>query len=92
MADDQYQEDNLSNYAVAVHRSLLRQKFLAGISIWAALLIILQTGVIVGMLKQYLFLIAIIVEYFILKYLTKKDPYFIETLWIHLFEKRIYIP
>jgi type IV secretory pathway VirB3-like protein len=75
-----------------VHRSLLQREMIGGIP-QAGLFILFMFGIIfVYGLQLYFAIVPIVLLYFVMRYFTKKDQWFIDILLDHINQKEKLIP
>lgn len=83
---------SVRDYSQTVHRSLLQRDLVLGIPAMGMMILLLLGVFTVYVLKQYYFAIILIVLYFVMKILTKKDPYLIDILIEHVNQKDFLVP
>ena len=83
---------SVRDYSQTVHRSLLQRDLVLGIPAMGMMILLLLGVFTVYVLKQYYFAAIIIVLYFVMKILTKKDPYLIDILIEHINQKDFLVP
>jgi type IV secretory pathway VirB3-like protein len=83
---------DMNDHKQTVHRSLLQREMLAGVP-QAGLFILFILGLIfIYALRLYYTLIPIVLIYFVMRHLTKKDQWFIDFLLDNIKQKDKYIP
>jgi type IV secretory pathway VirB3-like protein len=83
---------DMNQYKQPVHRSLLQREMIGGIP-QAGLFIIFILGLLfIYALRLYFTVVPIALLYFIMRHLTKKDPWFIDIVLINIMQKDVYIP
>ena len=75
-----------------VRRSLLNRDLMAGIPTIGLILIILLLVFFIYVLRLFFMIAFIAILYLIMRYLTSKDPWFIDIVLNSLQEKDIFIP
>ena len=83
---------NMSPFSKPVHRSLLQREMLGGIP-QAGLFILFMLGLIfVYGLQLYVAIVPIVLLYFVMRHLTKKDPWFIDIVLDNINQKDVLLP
>jgi len=83
---------DMSQHKKLVHRSLLQREMIGGVP-QSGLFILFMLGLIfIYLLEIYFTIIPIALLYFVMRYITSKDPYFIEILLANFKQKDIYLP
>jgi len=83
---------DMSGFKQPVHRSLLQREMLGGVP-QAGLFILFMLGLIfVYGLRLYLMIIPIVLLYFIMRHMTKKDQWLIDILLNNIMQKERFIP
>ena len=83
---------DMSKYKQKVHRSLLQRELIAGVP-QVGLFFLFSLGLIfIYLLELYLSIVPIVLIYFIMRHLTKKDPWFIDIVLENIMQKDKFIP
>ena len=83
---------DMTHYKQKVHRSLLQREMLGGIP-QAGFLILLMLGLIfIYLLELYISIVPIVLIYFVMRHLSKKDPWFIDFVLNNIMQKDKFIP
>jgi len=83
---------DMSEYKKTVHRSLLQREMIAGIPQLGLLLLFLLGLVFIYGLRLYITIVPIVLLYFVMRHLTKKDQWFIDILLENINQKDRLIP
>jgi type IV secretory pathway TrbD component len=83
---------NMRGYARKVHRSLLPRELLFGIPQLGLLLLLVLAVVFMYVLRMYFMIVPIVMLYFIMRFLTAKDPWLIDIVLESIQQKDVYIP
>jgi type IV secretory pathway VirB3-like protein len=79
-------------YSVKVHRSLLNRELIAGIPQVGLLGLIIISVFFLYVLRMIFMIIPIVVLYFIMRFLTAKDPWMIDIVLESIRQKEVYLP
>jgi type IV secretory pathway TrbD component len=79
-------------FSLPVHRSLLDRDLFAGIPQAGLLLIVILAAVFIFGLELYFMIAPIAVLYFVMRALTKRDPWFIDIVLDNIMQKDAFIP
>jgi type IV secretory pathway TrbD component len=79
-------------YARPVHRSLLERTLMAGIPQAGVFILFLLAVVFVYGMRLYFMLAVIVILYFVMRALTKKDPWLIDIVLENISQKDVFIP
>lgn len=83
---------DMKQFKEPVHRSLLQREMLGGIP-QAGLLIILMLGLVfIYGLEMYFTIIPLVLLYFVMRHLSKKDQWFIDIVLENIMQKDRLIP
>ena len=83
---------DMSGYKQPVHRSLLQREMIGGVP-QAGLLILFILGLVfIYGLEMYFTVVPIALLYFVMRHLTKKDQWFIDTVLENIMQKDRLIP
>jgi len=83
---------DMSRFKQPVHRSLLQREMIGGVP-QAGLFFIFMLGLIfVYGLRLYVSIVPIVLIYFVMRHLTKKDPWFIDIILDNVMQKDKLIP
>jgi type IV secretory pathway VirB3-like protein len=83
---------DMSRHKQPVHRSLLPREMIGGVP-QAGLLILFFMGIIfIYGLRLYLTIVPIVLLYFVMRHLTKKDQWFIDIILTNIMQRDVYIP
>jgi len=83
---------DMSAYRQPVHRSLLQREMVGGVP-QAGLFIIFMLGIVfVYGLQLYLAIVPIALIYFVMRHLTKKDPWLIDIVLENIMQKDRLVP
>ena len=80
------------SYKKTVHRSLLQRDLLGGIPQVGMLLLLMLAAVFMYGLELYLSIVPIVILYFVMRLLTKKDPWLIDIVLDNIGQKDILLP
>lgn len=83
---------NMRPYAIKVHRSLLTRDLMAGIPQVGLLGLIIISVFFLYVLRLYFMGAFIVTLYFIMRYLTTKDPWMVDIVLENIQQKEIYLP
>lgn len=83
---------NMSQHKRTVHRSLLQREMVGGIPQLGLLLLFLLGLVFIYGLRLYLTTVPIVLLYFVMRHLTKKDQWFIDIVLDNVNQKDRLIP
>ena len=83
---------NMKSYTRPVHRSLLNRDLLGGVPQAGLFVIFLSAVIFVYGLEMPFMLVPVVLLYFIMRALTKKDPYFIDIVIDNIGQKDVFIP
>jgi type IV secretory pathway VirB3-like protein len=79
-------------YSRTVHRSLLQRELTAGVP-FAGLMIVLFLGLVfIYGLEMYYMAVPVVLLYFIMRFLTSKDPWMIDIILENVRQKDVYLP
>ena len=84
--------DDTRPFARKVRRSLLQRDLLAGIPPVGLVLIFVMSVLFVYLFKMYFMIVPIVLAYFVMRFLTAKDPWMIDIVLDNIRKKDIYIP
>ncbi|MDR0730421.1 MAG: VirB3 family type IV secretion system protein [Treponema sp.] len=79
-------------YAQPVHRSLLERELMAGVPQAGLFILFLLAVVFVYGMRLYFMIAFIVVLYFVMRALTKKDPWLIDIVLENINQKDVFIP
>jgi type IV secretory pathway VirB3-like protein len=82
----------MSGHSKIVHRSLLTRDLMAGIPQNGLLLLIVLGIIFTYGLEMYFMLVPIAALYGIMRFLTKKDPWFVDIVLENIMQKDRFIP
>jgi len=83
---------DMSQHKKLVHRSLLQREMIGGVP-QSGLFILFMLGLIfIYLLEIYFTIIPIVLFYFVMRYFTSKDPWYIDILLANFSQKDIYLP
>jgi type IV secretory pathway VirB3-like protein len=83
---------DMSEYKKRVHRSLLQREMVAGIPQLGLLLLFLLGLIFVYGLHLYFFIVPIVLFYFVMRHMTKKDQWLIDIVFDKINQKDQLIP
>jgi type IV secretory pathway TrbD component len=83
---------DLRSCARPVHRSLLEREMLAGVPQAGLFILFLLAVVFVYGMRLYFMIAFIVVLYFVMRALTKKDPWLIDIVLENINQKDVFIP
>jgi len=83
---------DMSQYKKPVHRSLLQREMVGGIPQLGLLLLFMLGLIFIYGLQLYLTIIPIVLIYFVMRHLTKKDQWFIDIVLDNIKQKDRLIP
>ena len=83
---------NMRGYSQKVRRSLLPRELLFGIPQMGLVLLFVLAVVFMYVFKMYFMIIPIVILYFIMRFLTAKDPWLIDIVLDSIQQKDVYIP
>lgn len=83
---------NMSAFKKPVHRSLLQREMLGGIPQTGLLFLFILGVLFIYGLRFYFMIIPIILLYFIMRYLTSRDQWFIDIVLDNIMQKDRLIP
>ena len=75
-----------------VHRSLLQRELMGGVPQLGLLLLFMLGVIFIYGLAMYFMLVPIVLLYFIMRHLTKKDPWLIDIVMENIKQKDILLP
>ena len=81
-----------TDYHAPVHRSLLQRELIAGIPQIGFLLLFVLGFILVFGLELYFMIIPIVLVYFVMLILTKRDPWSIDIFLENITQKDRFIP
>jgi len=83
---------DMGDFRKPVHRSLLQREMIGGIP-QAGLFILFMFGLVfIYGLRLYISIVPIVLLYFVMRHMTKIDPWFIDILLGNIMQKDKYIP
>ena len=83
---------DMNNFKQPVHRSLLQREMIGGVP-QAGLFIVFMLGLIfVYGMRLYLALVPIVLLYFVMRHLTKRDQWLIDIVLGNISQKDAYLP
>ena len=83
---------DMNAYKKPVHRSLLQREMIGGIPQAGLFILFLLGLVFIYGLGLYFIIIPIVLLYFVMRHLTKKDQWFIDFLLSNIMQKDKFIP
>jgi len=83
---------DMRGHSIKVRRSLLPRELLIGIPQMGLLLLFLLAVVFMYVLRMYFMIVPIVLLYFIMRFLTAKDPWLIDIVLDSIQQKDVYIP
>ena len=83
---------DMKQYSLPVHRSLLQRELLGGVPQIGMLLIFIFGVVFIYGLRLWFTIVPIILAYFIMRHLTKKDPWLIDIVLENISQKDVLLP
>jgi len=83
---------DMSQYKQPVRRSLLQREMIGGVPQLGLLLIFVLSVVFIYGFRFYLAIIPIVLLYFVMRFLTKKDQWLIDIMLNNITQKDILIP
>ncbi|GMO57936.1 MAG: hypothetical protein Ta2G_17910 [Termitinemataceae bacterium] len=83
---------NMKPYSKPVHRSLLQRDLLAGVPQVGLLVIFMLAVIFVYGLEMPFMLIPIVLLYFVMRALTKKDQWLLDIVLDNIQQKDVFIP
>jgi len=83
---------DMNQYKQKVHRSLLQREMIAGIPQAGLFLLFILGLLFIYALKLWFTIIPIALFYFVMRHLTKKDPWFIDIVLDNIMQKDRLIP
>lgn len=78
--------------SIKVHRSLLQRDMFLGIPTMGLMLLFVMLMVFVYAMKVYLFIVPIALLYFIMRFLTSRDPWMIDIVLGSAMQKDVFVP
>jgi len=82
----------MTKHKQKVHRSLLQREMMAGVPL-VVLFFLFSLGLIfIYLLEIYISIVPIVIIYFVMRHLSKKDPWFIDIFMENIMQKDKYIP
>ena len=79
-------------YSLRVHRSLLQRDLMGGVPAVGLLLIFILRVIFIYGLRLYFTIVPIAVLYFLMRALTKKDPWMIDIVLENISQKDVLLP
>ena len=83
---------NMSHYKNHVHRSLLQRELLGGIPQAGFMILIFIAVIFIYGLRINIAIVPIVILYFVMRTLTKHDPWFIDIVLDNIMQKDKLIP
>jgi type IV secretory pathway TrbD component len=83
---------DMKPFSLPVHRSLLQREMIGGIPQMGILLLFMLAVIFIYGLRLYYTAIPISLLYFVLRHLSKQDPWFIEIIMDNVMQKDRYLP
>jgi len=83
---------DMSQYKKPVHRSLLQREMIGGIPQVGMLLLFMLSVIFLYGFRFYLAIIPIVLLYFVMRFMTKKDQWLIDIVLNNITQKDILIP
>ena len=83
---------NMRPYARQVRRSLLQRDLLGGVPIVGLILLVILAVVFIYGLELYFMIVPIVVLYFVMRHLSKIDPWMIDIVLDNISQKDALIP
>lgn len=83
---------SVRDYEEPVRRSLMQRELMLGVPPVGMFILILLGVFTMYILQQYYFGFSIAILYFVMRFLTKKDPYLIDILVEHVNQKDYLVP
>jgi type IV secretory pathway VirB3-like protein len=83
---------DMSQYKQPVHRSLLPREMIAGVPQAGLFIIFIFSLVFIYGFRFYFMIVPIALGYFIMRHLTSKDQWFIDSSLSNIMQKDIYLP
>jgi type IV secretory pathway VirB3-like protein len=83
---------NFSPYIKTVHRSLLSRDLMAGIPQSGLLALIVASVFFLYILRMFFMIVPLAVLYFVMRFLTSRDPWMIDMVLDSAQQKEIYLP
>jgi type IV secretory pathway TrbD component len=83
---------DMRSCAQPVHRSLLERELMAGVPQAGLFMLFLLAVIFVYGLQLYFMIAFIVVLYFVMRALTKKDPWLIDIVLENISQKDVFIP
>jgi type IV secretory pathway TrbD component len=83
---------NTRPFARPVHRSLLQRDLLGGVPAAGLLLLVILAVVFIYGLELYFMLAPIVILYFVMRHLSKLDPWMIDIVLDNISQKDVLIP
>jgi type IV secretory pathway VirB3-like protein len=83
---------DMSDYKQPVHRSLLQRELLAGVPQVGLLLLFMLGMVFIYGLRLYYTVIPLVLLYFVMRHLTKRDQWFIDIVLDNISQKDVLLP
>lgn len=83
---------NMRGCACKVRRSLLPRDLMAGVPTTGLVGIVLLLVIFIYLLKMTFMLVPIVIIYFVMRYLTARDPWMIDIVLENIQQKDVFIP
>jgi len=83
---------DMSQFKLPIHRSLLQRELVAGVPQAGIFILFLLGLIFVYGLRMYFVIVPIVLIYFIMRHLTKQDPWLIDIVLDNIMQKDRYIP
>ena len=83
---------DMSRYKQHVHRSLLQREMLGGVPQMGLIILLILGLIFVYGLRLYLAIVPIVLLYFVMRHLSKIDPWFIDIVMENIMQKDKYTP
>ena len=83
---------DMSQYKKPVHRSLLPREMIAGVPQAGLFIMFMLVLIFIYGLGLYIMIFPIVLSYFVMRFFTNKDQWFIDMGLANIMQKDIYIP
>jgi len=83
---------DMSEKAINVHRSLLQRDLLLGVPTMGLVLCFVLAVFFIYLFQWVFMIIPVVVLYVVMRFLTSRDPWMIETMLDYIMQKDVFIP
>jgi type IV secretory pathway TrbD component len=83
---------DMREYRQPVHRSLLQRELMGGVPQAGLILLFMFAVIFIYGLRLYFSIIPIVILYFVMRYLTKRDQWLIDIVFENISQKDVLLP